>query len=249
MRPEPIGRTGTRAKQRTRSLVVTLAAIESALRERDLTPRGAFHPNSDDDLPTLQGNRPVQTLVLAGNVGPLMWNAFTASPPQGEHPLDAWSKELLEPLAAELGAGVVFPGDGPPYWPFQRWAMAAEPLHPSPLGILIHPDYGLWHGYRGALLFAEQLDLPPPDMRSSPCENCADKPCLSSCPVGAFAPERYDVGACVGHLETPLGADCREFGCRARLACPITREYAYEPGQARFHMAAFLHARRQRAGN
>ena len=26
--------------------------------------------------------------------------------------------------------------------------------HASPLGLLIHPDYGLWHGYRGALLFA-----------------------------------------------------------------------------------------------
>ena len=30
----------------------------------------------------------------------------------------------------------------------------------SPLGILIHPDWGLWHSYRGALAFRERLDLP-----------------------------------------------------------------------------------------
>ena len=38
--------------------------------------------------------------------------------------------------------------------------MRAEAVAPSPLGILIHPDYGLWHAYRGALAFAERLALP-----------------------------------------------------------------------------------------
>ncbi len=33
--------------------------------------------------------------------------------------------------------------------------MAAEGLKPSPLGLLMHPEYGLWHGYRGAILFGE----------------------------------------------------------------------------------------------
>jgi hypothetical protein len=31
-------------------------------------------------------------------------------------------------------------------------------------------------------------------------------------------------------------------GCLARRACPVGREYAYDPAQARFHMQAFLAA-------
>jgi len=123
--------------------------------------------------------------------------------------------------------------------------MVAEALHASPLGILIHPDYGLWHGYRGALLFSERLDLPPKDTRPSPCESCTDKPCLSACPVGAFKPDQYDIDACVEYLDTPPAADCREEGCRARRACPIGHDVAYEPNQASFHMTAFLSARRK----
>jgi hypothetical protein len=33
--------------------------------------------------------------------------------------------------------------------------------------------------------------------------------------------------------------------CRARRACPIGREYLYQPEQARFHMTHFLAARRR----
>jgi hypothetical protein len=62
----------------------------------------------------------------------------------------------------------VFPFERP-YLPFQRRAMRAEACYPSPLGLLIHPDYGLWHGYRGALLFAAAIELPPSGRRASPC--------------------------------------------------------------------------------
>ena len=64
-------------------------------------------------------------------------------------------------LAPGFGATALFPFGGPPWLPFQRWAMKADCVTASPLGILIHPDFGLWHAYRGALAFAEQLDLPP----------------------------------------------------------------------------------------
>ena len=39
----------------------------------------------------------------------------------------------------------LFPFGGPPHFPFQQWARRAEPVHPSPIGLLIHPIYGLWH--------------------------------------------------------------------------------------------------------
>ena len=57
-------------------------------------------------------------------------------------PLDRWSRRVVDALAAALGARALYPFDGPPHWPFQRWARRAEAVHVSPLGLLIHPDYG-----------------------------------------------------------------------------------------------------------
>jgi epoxyqueuosine reductase QueG len=122
--------------------------------------------------------------------------------------------------------------------------MRAEACHASPLGLLIQPDYGLWHGYRGALLFAAKLELPPADRRASPCANCPDRPCLAACPVRAFDGEAYDVPACARHLAGPPRPACMEIGCLARHACPIGRDYRYAPEQAQFHMQAFLRSMR-----
>ena len=146
-------------------------------------------------------------------------------------------------VAEQMGATALFPFEGPPYWPFQRWAQRAEAVHPSPLGLLIHPDHGLWHAYRAALVFGEMIDLPPRDERLNPCAICADKPCLSSCPVGAFSGASYDVGACAAHIASIAGSDCMEFGCRARRTCPIGTSSIYEPALSRVHMDAFLRSR------
>ena len=173
-----------------------------------------------------------------------MWAAFSKAEWEKRDPLDAWSRRVLDPLAEQLGGVAVYPNGGPPYPPFQRWGRRAEPLQHSPLGILVHPDHGLWHGYRGALVLPGRLDLPAPDTRPSPCESCADRPCLSTCPVGAFTDGGYDVSACIGHMTSPAGTDCREQGCRARRACPVGRDYIYEPAQANFHMEAFIRAYR-----
>lgn len=212
--------------------------ITAALTTHGLLPRGAFHSGAEDGAPEGAG-----TILLVGHGGPDMWRAFTSARPDGDHALDAWSKTILGEIARRFGARALFPSDGPPYMPFQRWAMKAEPVTSSPLGILIHPDYGLWHGYRGALAFAETLPLPPRDERASPCETCADRPCLSTCPVAAFGEGGYDVPTCAAHLRTDAGADCLSLGCRARRACPVGRDYIYEPIQAEFHMAAFMRAR------
>ncbi len=142
-------------------------------------------------------------------------------------------------------ARALFPFGGPPHLPFGAWAKRAEPVAESPLGMLIHPDYGLWHAYRGALAFAATLDLPPRAERPRPCDTCAGRPCLSACPVAAFSEAGYDVAACTDHISAPAGADCMEAACRARRACPVGPEYAYEPAQARFHMKHFLEARRR----
>jgi ferredoxin len=221
---------------------VRLADVESALRARGLLPRGAFHPGSNDSVPPLPDGRAPQTLILAGNAGAGMWEAFERERDDGRDPLDRWSGERLREVGEAFGAAVLLASD--PRHPFQRWARRAEPVHPSPLGILIHPDYGLWHAYRGALALAERLELPKPDRRPSPCDACAERPCLSACPVGAFSRRGFDDAACTGHVSSPPGVDCLERGCLARRACPVGRDHRYGAAQQRFHMEAFLAARR-----
>jgi ferredoxin len=219
--------------------LMQLDEIERSLRSAGLTPRGAFHPAVGDGVPPLAVDTPARTVVLAGNAGPQMWLAFDAARAGRPLTLDEWSAQVLTGLAARLGARAVFPFERP-YLPFQRWAVRAEACHPSPLGLLIHPDYGLWHGYRGALLFAATIELPPPDRRVSPCAGCADRPCLSACPTGAFDGKTYDVPACARHLATMPQPACMDISCLARHACPVGRDYRYVPAQARFHMQSFL---------
>ncbi|HTJ63870.1 MAG TPA: hypothetical protein VL899_08665 [Alphaproteobacteria bacterium] len=217
-----------------------IGAIGDHVAAAGLAFRGAFHPAPDDMAPPGTG-----TLVLVGFTGQHEWPAFSDSPEASDgrpDPLDRWSRRVIGATAGDLGATALFPFGGPRFLPFQRWAMKAEPVRPSPLGILIHPDWGLWHAYRGALAFAERLSLPPPDTRPSPCDSCAAKPCLSACPVDAFGPAGYDVPACVRHIASPAGSDCMGGGCLARRACPIGVVHRHAPEQARFHLSAFLRA-------
>ncbi len=230
----------------------TFAAVTASVAAVGLTVRGGFHPTPEDRVPEGEDGAPCRTLVLAGNVGPAMWTAFDrarqAEPDlrNAAAPLERWARGVIGELAARLGARPLYPFGGPPYQPFQRWAQRAEAVFLSPIGILIHPDYGLWHAYRGALAFAEPIELPLPDGRPSPCESCADKPCLSTCPVAALTPGQYDVPACLAHITAEPGAECRTGSCLARRACPIGRDYTYAPDQAAFHMAAFIRSQSER---
>lgn len=219
-----------------------LSSIERLVAVHGLRLRGGFQPATDDGVPALADGRMPATLLLIGNVGSSLWPAFSASPEAADgrpDPLDRWSRRVARAIAYDAGAEPLFPFGGPPYLPFQRWALRAEPVAPSPLGILIHPDYGLWHAYRAALAFAVRLDLPRPDPRPRPCDSCADRPCLAACPVGAFDGDRYDVPACISHLAAAPSSSCMSGGCLARSACPVGRAFAYEAEQARFHMRAF----------
>jgi hypothetical protein len=207
--------------------------------------RGCFYPEAADGVSDLPDGRSARTVAIIGNAGGALWERFAVACPEpaGRNPLEDWLAPILRGIAARVGGHAVLPKDGPPYPPMQHWAKRAESVHSSPIGILIHPEYGLWHAYRGAILFPGRHAFAPRRDRPSPCESCAERPCLSTCPVGAFSADGYDVGACVARLGDRMGVDCRN-GCLARRACPIGRDYLYPLAANRLHMAAMARANR-----
>lgn len=223
-----------------------ISSVESVVRAASaggLAVRGAFIPGTDDRVPFFADGACCGTVVLLGWTGSVQWPVFAASPEANDglpDPLNRWSKRLIDRIALKLGGAAFYPFGGPPWLDFQRWALNAEPVHRSPLGLLIHPEWGLWHSYRGALGLRGRLDLPRRESPASPCESCREQPCLSACPVSAFAPDRpYDYMACRNYLNEGT-ADCLTQACGARRACPIAPHMRYGEPQAAFHIRAFL---------
>jgi hypothetical protein len=210
--------------------------IGEALAAHGLIPRGGFVFGNDEPAPA-------RTVLLVGNAGADYWPHFSrwreGQPAGLADPLDTWSRKVLGDIASRFAARAVSPSDRP-FAPFQQWAMRAEGLRASPLGILMHPRYGLWHAFRGALLFDREIVLPPVASVRHPCETCADRPCLRACPVEAFSPSGFAYEACRAHVRGPKGAACREGGCLARNACPVGADHRYPADVQAFHQAAFV---------
>ena len=243
-----------------------LISLDNALAVYGLMIHGLLELPSGDALLPIKGRslgtiKSASSLVLIGHAGSTFWPHFQAwfhaplvpsahgSRWIGDRlsdPLDAWSKQIIGGVAKAHDGEAIFPSDQP-YQPFQQWAMAATGVKPSPLGILIHPAYGLWHAYRGAIVFGavtlsqkSHVLNQEADNLSHPCDNCSDKPCLSACPVNAFSDGGYDVESCRAHVKSEAGMACRTGGCLARRACPVGRAYQYVPKQMKFHMNAFI---------
>ena len=186
--------------------------------------------------------------ILIGNAGTDMFRRFARERNPQTDQIDDWTRDVVGALADDLSAWAVYPFDKPHY-PFLTWARRAGAGHVSPLGLNIHPTYGLWHAYRAALLFPVAFDMPMQSAGAHPCDSCADKPCLTACPVNAFNGTAYDAAGCAGHVGSPEGHDCMDNGCLARRACPIGKSFTYHPFQAQFFMRAFVAARRNSTGN
>lgn len=215
--------------------------ILNAIRRAGFAPIGWFAPRPEDGVPG-----EARFLILIGNAGPDMFRRFARERDPAHDLMDDWTRFAVGRLADDIDATAHFPFDRPPL-PFLTWARRARAGHVSPLGLNIHPVYGLWHAFRAALAFPVEFDLPMPSLGAHPCETCADKPCLTACPVHAFTGTSYDVDACARHIGSAAGTACMEGGCLARRACPVGTAFLYAPEQIRFHMRAFLKARRKQA--
>ncbi|WP_317056234.1 ferredoxin [Roseovarius rhodophyticola] len=207
-----------------------LEQIEDLAAKTQLTVFGTVSDNLPEN---------VKTLVLLGPLEPGFWRHFTGSEEYkdgAENPLDRWSARVIGQLAGALGAQAFFPFGGPPYQPFIQWAQDSGRAHLSPVGLLVHDVAGLMVSYRGALGFSERIETPRPG--PSPCASCETKPCITACPVDAFAGEGYDVVACKADLDRPANT-CMIQGCAVRRVCPVSQNYGRVEDQSAFHMRAF----------
>lgn len=219
-----------------------MTGLAAALAEHGMIPRGGFAFAKDETAPPGPSGARSRSVVLVGHGGGSIWPHFQGwLAEQGEppaDPLDRWSRHVLDPIAERFGARAAYPFEKP-WLPFQQWATRAEGLRPSPLGILMHPQFGLWHAYRGALLFEAGIGLEGPADPIHLCDTCDGKPCMNSCPAEAVSGEGMDIGRCHAWLAPDNGQACRSEGCLARSACPHDA-FRYGPAQAAFHMAAHL---------
>src|SRR5262245_26474786 len=92
-----------------------LKDLAVALKRHGMLIRGGFRLNEADErdltgFPGLAATAPDRTLLLIGNAGPALYEAFFASgDPMGKDPLDDWTRRVIAPLATAFGARAAFP--------------------------------------------------------------------------------------------------------------------------------------------
>jgi len=210
-----------------------LKQISTAALDHGLDVYGAFHPQADNYTQAA-------SIVLLGPSAKF-WASFTATDIYQDgkaDPIDRWSTHVITTIAKDLEATPVFPFGGPPYAPFIDWAKASGRAWNSPVGMLVHDTTGLMVSYRGALTFKERLELPKQAFQN-PCDTCAQKPCLSACPVSALSVDEYNVPACHAYLDTDEGNNCLTMGCIVRRACPASAGAHRLAAQSAHHMRVF----------
>lgn len=220
-----------------------LAGLGGRLARAGFLLAGGFHPAPDDDVPACPDGASAATVLMVGSLSNTLLPILKGRPEWRDgapDPLDRYTRSALAALAEEERLGVVFPFDGPPWHPFQRWASRVGGFSRSPMGVLADEPHGPWLGLRAALLSREVLPVTGGG-RDGPCPTCADTPCISACPAGALSRTGYDVPRCLSWLVANPSADCHR-GCLARRACPFGREHVQGEEEAAFHMRSFLGA-------
>jgi hypothetical protein len=218
---------------------MSYAALQSLAHKRYLTILGGLHPDPETLSDLLPAN--TQTLLMLGPHEPAFWPQFTAQPEYTDghpDPLDRWSKRIVDALAVELAATAFYPSDGPPFPPFFSWAMQTGHCFQSPIQLLVHDSAGMFVSFRGVLALPQHIDLPSP--QQSPCLTCVDTPCVTTCPVNAFATGTYDVPTCKAYITADPTQACMTSGCIARRSCPVSQTHPRIAAQSAFHMKAFL---------
>lgn len=193
-----------------------------------------------------------QTFLLIGHAGPAFWSACQGSEQAREpDPVDQFTQiqviEALKLFLPETDYRLLYPA-ADCRLPLQDLGAIAGWHRPSPLGIGIHPDAGLWFAYRALVLVDEEWkksdELSPADLGVDHCVNCKTQDCISACPPSALGMgQAPDLLRCC-QFRVESNSVC-EKQCLARNACPVSPHQRYSQGQIQHHYSASLESLRR----
>ena len=187
-----------------------------------------------------------ESVLLIGSAGTSLWRAIEDEAPK-EDPIDSHCLDALTYFHDKLRESgidchLLWHGGSSLHLPVQALGSAAGWAQRSRMGLSIHREHGLWFAYRWVLLlgphFREKtVSAESRRLDESPCVQCAEMPCVSSCPAGAVGgPSGIDAGRCFSERDRE-GALCADR-CLSRLACPIGVDSQYSLPQIAHHHAA-----------
>jgi len=197
------------------------------------------------------------SLLLVGHAGKKFWEVFGQSEfwlntPDAD-PVDNYSIEVtrlvIKKHLPDITKQRLFPSADCPV-NLMALGRAFGWHEPSPLGMGIHEQYGLWSAYRAVwwldLEIAESVETkhelsdiknmnPTSKVESADiCSQCLTQDCVSECPSNAIEYlKNPDLGRCADYrLEE--ASQCAST-CLSRMACPYASEHRYAEKQMSYH--------------
>jgi epoxyqueuosine reductase len=188
-----------------------------------------------------------ESLLLIGSAGTSLWRVIEGNDGPEEDPIDSHCLQALtycHDRLREIGMDchILWHGGSSLHLPVQVLGAAAGWAQRSRMGLSIHGEHGLWFAYRGVLALGPRFHKKTVHTESnrldeSPCVQCTEMPCVSSCPAEAVGgPSGIQASACFSERDRE-GARCADR-CLSRLACPIGVDSQYSLPQIAHHHAA-----------
>lgn len=216
-----------------------LQSIIDELSETGINIIGIADGSKYADL--LEGCR---SAVVFANGGTTLWDCFVSDLRQSpehlsrhQHPFDDFIHRAIikaDPQPPKSRRWIRCAAEPEAFVDFRLLANEAGLGFQSKVGLLIHPEYGLWVGMRAVVLTTEDI-LPEKNfIESSPCTSCEYKPCITACPARAIGPSGWNVKVCAEHHRK--STDCHGR-CHSRIACPIGVEHRHGLLQHHYHNA------------
>ncbi len=175
-------------------------------------------------------------IIIIGHGGTHLWNQIRHELNSSPDPIDTYSRKSLSRFCQQLlGHGqyrILYPGEENP--PLQQLGQIAGWHNPSPLGIGINSEWGLWYAYRAMAVTEHPLPTISSPLQASPCDSCNGDFCVLACPAEAVNRKSgLNLKRCAD-FRLRRRSPCAD-SCPARMACPVQAKHRYSSEQLRYH--------------
>lgn len=123
-----------------------------------------------------------KTLCLIGSGGISLWENLPHPLDATTNPIDNFTQNKMQEFAKKTlndEIEILYPNEHFTM-PLQKIGRAMNLCTQSPIGIDIHPHFGLWFAFRGVFLTSAKIPIITMENKSSLCDSCSQKPCLHS---------------------------------------------------------------------